>query len=62
VKASVNSADQETTPPGILFDRFVPACEVLNQVDKAFKALDTDKDGWATINYLQLLRTVLSMP
>lgn len=61
VRASVNSAGQRTAP-GISFDRFVRACVVLNEVGKAFKALDTDRDGWATIDYLQLLRTVLSLP
>jgi len=61
VRASVNNAS-EGAPPGISFDRFVRACVVLNQVDRAFTALDTDKDGWATIDYLQLLRTVLSLP
>jgi len=61
VRPSANSANQGT-PPGITFDRFVRACVVLFEVDKAFKDLDTDQDGWATIDYLQLLQTVLSLP
>jgi len=61
VKASVKRANQGT-PPGLTFDRFVRACVVLKQVGKAFKDLDTDEDGLATIDYLQLLKTVLSLP
>ena len=54
-------ADLET-PPGITFDHFVRACVVLRQVTKAFNALDTDRDGWININYLQFLQTFLWLP
>jgi Ca2+-binding EF-hand superfamily protein len=55
------SADPETAP-GITFDRFVRACVVLRQVTKAFNALDSDRDGWININYLQFLKTFLWLP
>lgn len=54
-------ADSEK-PPGITFDRFVRACVILRQVTKAFNALDTDRDGWININYLQFLQTFLWLP
>ena len=54
-------ADSEK-PPGITFDRFVRACVILRQVTKAFNALDTDRDGWININYLQFLQTFMWLP
>lgn len=58
-----DNADQlEGTPAGITFDRFVRACVVLRRVKEAFADLDADPEGWAKIDYLQLLKIVLSLP
>ena len=47
---------------GITFDRFVRACVVVKQITESFQKLDTDRDGWAQINYDQFMHTVLSLP
>lgn len=49
------------TPPGITFDRFVRACVLLDRVDRAFTRLDTNGDRWVQMNYLEFLRTALSL-
>ncbi|KAF8327915.1 uncharacterized protein EI90DRAFT_3281430 [Cantharellus anzutake] len=48
--------------PGITFDRFVRACVTVKTLTEAFQRLDTDRDGWITINYETFLATILSAP
>ncbi|KAL5490266.1 hypothetical protein ACEPAI_5099 [Sanghuangporus weigelae] len=49
-------------PPGITFDRFVRACVVVKTLTESFQRMDTDRDGWVTINYEQFMNIVLSAP
>jgi len=48
--------------PGITFDRFVRACVVVKTLTEAFNRLDTDRDGWITVNYETFMATILSAP
>ncbi|KAF8265027.1 hypothetical protein EI94DRAFT_1590293 [Lactarius quietus] len=60
--AQIRYSPNPGTSSGITFDRYVHACVVLHQVTKAFKALDSDRDGWIKINYHQYLETFFSFP
>lgn len=47
---------------GITFDRFVRACVTVKTLTESFQREDTDRDGWATINYETFMQIVLSAP
>ncbi|EIN07732.1 EF-hand [Punctularia strigosozonata HHB-11173 SS5] len=49
-------------PPGITFDRFVRACVVVKTLTESFQRIDTDRDGWITVNYEQFMKIVLQAP
>ncbi|KAG6907342.1 hypothetical protein DXG01_009299 [Tephrocybe rancida] len=48
--------------PTVTFDRFVRACVVVKQLRTSFDKLDTDRDGWITLNYETFIETVLRLP
>lgn len=43
-----------------MFDNFLRVCVVLKQVTDMFVALDTNHDGWITIDYYQFLQSILA--
>ncbi|KAG8987755.1 hypothetical protein FRB94_002366 [Tulasnella sp. JGI-2019a] len=49
-------------PGGISFDRFVRACVMVKTLTEAFQRVDTDRDGWITINYEEFLKIILTAP
>jgi len=61
-KYGVNAQADQGNPPGISFDHFVSACVVLQHVDREFKVLDKDHNGFGIISYLQLLQIVMEAP
>ncbi|KAF8260331.1 hypothetical protein EI94DRAFT_912115 [Lactarius quietus] len=61
-KYGVNAQADQGNPPGISFDHFVRACVVLQHVDREFKVLDKDHNGFGVISYLQLLQIVMEAP
>ncbi|KAG8821566.1 hypothetical protein FRC17_009784 [Serendipita sp. 399] len=48
--------------PGITFGRFVRCCVVVRQLTESFNRLDTQRNGWVTMNYDTFMHTVLSAP
>ncbi|KAI8810991.1 hypothetical protein BJ742DRAFT_799436 [Cladochytrium replicatum] len=42
----------------VLFDSFISICVTVKAVAENFNRMDTDKDGWITLNYEQLLDLV----
>ncbi|KAI8808156.1 hypothetical protein BJ742DRAFT_709943 [Cladochytrium replicatum] len=42
----------------VLFDSFISICVTVKAVADNFNRMDTDKDGWITVNYEQLLELV----
>ncbi|KAG8818780.1 hypothetical protein FRC17_010710 [Serendipita sp. 399] len=53
---------QPPARPGITFDRFVRCCVVVRQLTESFNRLDTQRNGWVTMNYDTFMHTVLSAP
>ncbi|THH20370.1 hypothetical protein EW146_g978 [Bondarzewia mesenterica] len=49
-------------PPGITFDRFVRACVAVKSLTESFQRIDTDRDGWVTVNYEDFMKIVLQAP
>ncbi|TFY65503.1 hypothetical protein EVG20_g5563 [Dentipellis fragilis] len=49
-------------PPGITFDRFVRACVAVKTLTESFQRVDTDRDGWVTMNYEDFMKIVLNAP
>ncbi|KAI0313080.1 EF-hand [Amylostereum chailletii] len=49
-------------PPGITFDRFVRACVAVKTLTEEFQRIDTDRDGWVTMNYEGFMKMVLHAP
>ncbi|KAH9981529.1 hypothetical protein BGW80DRAFT_338707 [Lactifluus volemus] len=49
-------------PPGITFDRFVRACVAVKTLTESFQRLDSDRDGWISINYEEFMKIVLNAP
>ncbi|KAH9961207.1 EF-hand [Lactifluus volemus] len=43
-------------PPGITFDRFVRACVAVKTLTESFQRLDSDRDGWISINYEEFMK------
>ncbi|KAI0053842.1 EF-hand, partial [Auriscalpium vulgare] len=43
-------------PSGITFDRFVRACVVVKTLTESFQRVDTDRDGWVTLNYEEFMK------
>ncbi|KAI9507757.1 hypothetical protein F5148DRAFT_1284835 [Russula earlei] len=52
----------EVGKPTITFDRFMRACVFVKQFNQGFENLDTDKDGWVQLNYMQFLTFIFSLP
>ncbi|PWN25921.1 EF-hand [Jaminaea rosea] len=74
VSSSSSSSAPGTTPApstgtigggpttGITFDRFVRACVVIKSLTEGFQRFDTQRSGWAQLNYDQFLELALSAP
>ncbi|CAO1635120.1 unnamed protein product [Parajaminaea phylloscopi] len=72
IAPSSDSSDTASQPPapsggmgprsGITFDRFVRACVVVKSLTEGFQKYDTQRTGWAQINYDQFLELALSVP
>ncbi|CAO1623133.1 unnamed protein product [Sympodiomycopsis kandeliae] len=64
------SSTQNHPPPtggmgaqtGITFDRFVRACVVIKSLTEGFQKFDTQRTGWAQLNYDQFMELALSAP
>ncbi|KAJ7627161.1 hypothetical protein FB45DRAFT_749508, partial [Roridomyces roridus] len=49
-------------PLQITFDVFIRACVAARQASEAFQRVDSDRDGWVQIDYVQFMDVVLRLP
>lgn len=61
-KYAVGPSSGYGPPPGITFDRFVRACVAVKTLTEAFQRMDTDRNGWITVNYEDFMKVVLNAP